>query len=97
VGATIEWLRARGHVYEGRLPPAEGAPIEDWEDREQTLFRATRLRRRRPTGADEVDGSYTYFASDIAYHTNPSSTRLCRHDSTCVGAITAAISALQAP
>src|SRR6185436_7942278 len=41
VAATIAWLRARGHVYEGRLPPPKGAPIEDWEDREQTLFRAT--------------------------------------------------------
>src|SRR5262245_28758306 len=41
VGATIEWLRQRGHVYEGRLPPPKGAPVEDYEDREQTLFRST--------------------------------------------------------
>src|SRR6266853_157170 len=41
VAATIEFLRAKGDVYEGRLPPPKGAPVEDYEDREQTLFRAT--------------------------------------------------------
>src|ERR1700716_4347169 len=41
VAATIEYLRAKGDVYEGRLPPPKGAPVEDYEDREQTLFRAT--------------------------------------------------------
>jgi len=43
VAATIEQLRAAGYVYEGRLPPPKGASIEDWEDREQTLFRSTRF------------------------------------------------------
>ena len=43
-----------GHVYEGRLPPPKGAPVEDWEDREQTLFRSTRFRRRRRPAAEEV-------------------------------------------
>jgi arginyl-tRNA synthetase len=68
VSETIDFLRAKGDVYEGRLPPPKGAPVEDWEDREQLLFRAT-------TYGDDVDrpllksdGSYTYFASDIAYH-----------------------------
>ena len=51
---TIAWLRERGHVYEGRLPPPKGAPVEDWEDREQTLFRSTRFRRRRRSPAEEV-------------------------------------------
>ena len=41
VGETIAALRRAGYVYEGRLPPPKGAPVEDWEDREQTLFRAT--------------------------------------------------------
>src|SRR5262249_48759107 len=41
VAETIEALRHAGYVYEGSLPPPKGAPIEDWEDREQTLFRAT--------------------------------------------------------
>ena len=68
VRATIEWLRARGHVYEGRLPPPKGAPVEDWEDREQTLFRATAFGDDVDRPLMKSDGSYTYFASDIAYH-----------------------------
>ncbi len=43
VGETIAGLRAKGDVYEGHLPPPKGAPVEDYEDREQTLFRATRF------------------------------------------------------
>ncbi len=68
VGATIEWLRERGYVYEGRLPPPKGAPAEDWEDREQTLFRSTAFGDDVDRPLKKSDGSYTYFASDIAYH-----------------------------
>ena len=68
VGATIAALRAQGHVYEGRLPPPKGAPVEDWEDREQTLFRATAFGDDVDRPLMKSDGSYTYFASDIAYH-----------------------------
>jgi len=68
VAATIEWLRARGHVYEGRLPPPKGALLEDWEDREQTLFRSTEFGDDVDRPLKKSDGSYTYFASDIAYH-----------------------------
>src|SRR6185369_9097734 len=41
VTETIDYLRSKGDVYEGRLPPPKGGPVEDYEDREQTLFRAT--------------------------------------------------------
>jgi arginyl-tRNA synthetase len=68
VATTIEWLRERGHVYEGRLPPPKGAPVEDWEDREQTLFRSTAFGDDVDRPLKKSDGSYTYFASDIAYH-----------------------------
>ena len=68
VEATIESLRARGYVYEGRLPPPKGAPAEDWEDREQTLFRSTSFGDDIDRPLKKSDGSYTYFASDIAYH-----------------------------
>ncbi|MDR3421390.1 MAG: arginine--tRNA ligase [Xanthobacteraceae bacterium] len=68
VGQTIDWLRDRGFVYEGRLPPPKGAPIEDWEDREQTLFRSTAFGDDVDRPLKKSDGSYTYFASDIAYH-----------------------------
>ncbi len=65
---TIEWLRQRGYVYEGSLPPPKGAPVEDWEDREQTLFRSTDFGDDVDRPLKKSDGSYTYFASDIAYH-----------------------------
>ncbi len=68
VAATIAWLRGRGHVYEGRLPPPKGAPVEDWEDRAQTLFRSTGFGDDVDRPLKKSDGSYTYFASDIAYH-----------------------------
>jgi arginyl-tRNA synthetase len=68
VAAAIEWLRERGYVYEGRLPPPKGAPAEDWEDREQTLFRSTAFGDDVDRALKKSDGSYTYFASDIAYH-----------------------------
>jgi arginyl-tRNA synthetase len=68
VGATIAGLRKQGEVYEGRLPPPKGAPVEDWEDREQTLFRSTDFGDDVDRPLMKSDGSYTYFASDIAYH-----------------------------
>jgi len=68
VAETIEWLRARGEVYEGRLPPPKGGAVEDWEDREQTLFRSTAFGDDVDRALKKSDGTYTYFASDIAYH-----------------------------
>ncbi len=68
VAATIDWLRWRDYVYEGRLPPPKGALPEDWEDREQTLFRSTAFGDDIDRPLKKSDGSYTYFASDIAYH-----------------------------
>jgi arginyl-tRNA synthetase len=70
VAETVEFLRERGDVYEGRLPPPKGAPMEDWEDREQLLFRATAYGDDVDRPLIKSDGSYTYFASDIANHKN---------------------------
>jgi arginyl-tRNA synthetase len=70
VAETIDYLRSKGDVYEGRLPPPKGAPVEDYEDREQTLFRATAYGDDVDRPLLKSDGSYTYFASDIAYHKN---------------------------
>jgi arginyl-tRNA synthetase len=68
VARTLDELRQQGNVYEGRLPPPKGAPVDDWEDREQTLFRATAFGDDVDRPLRKSDGSYTYFASDIAYH-----------------------------
>ena len=70
VSETIDFLRAKGDVYEGRLPPPKGGPVEDYEDREQTLFRATKYGDDVDRPLIKSDGSYTYFASDIANHKN---------------------------
>ena len=68
VAETIKALRARGLVYEGRLPPPKSGNLEDWEDREQTLFRSTAFGDDVDRPLLKSDGSYTYFATDIAYH-----------------------------
>ena len=68
IGALIADLTARDLVYQGRLPPPKGAPVEDWEDREQTLFRASAYGDDVDRPLLKSDGSYTYFAADIAYH-----------------------------
>jgi arginyl-tRNA synthetase len=57
-------------MLRGAAAPPKGAPVEDWEDREQTLFRATKFGDDVDRPLRKSDGSYTYFASDIAYHKN---------------------------
>jgi arginyl-tRNA synthetase len=68
VAETIDFLRQKGDIYEGNLPPPKGKPVEDYEDRIQTLFRATKYGDDVDRPLIKSDGSYTYFASDIAYH-----------------------------
>src|SRR6266849_698449 len=68
VAATIDALRAARFIYQGRLPPPKGQLPEDWEDREQTLFRSTAFGDDIDPPLVKSDGRYTYFASDIAYH-----------------------------
>ena len=68
IAATIADLRARGLVYEGRLPPPKGKVDEEWEDREQFLFRSTAFGDDMDRPLIKSDGSHTYFAADIAYH-----------------------------
>jgi arginyl-tRNA synthetase len=68
IRATIDDMIRRDLVYQGRLLPPKGAPVEDWEDREQTLFRATDFGDDVDRPLLKSDGSYTYFAADIAYH-----------------------------
>src|SRR3954470_13661957 len=70
VADTIAFLRAKGDVYEGTLPPPKGKPVDDYEDREQPLFRATAYGDDIDRPLLKSDGGYTYFASDIANHKN---------------------------
>jgi arginyl-tRNA synthetase len=68
VAAAIATLRASGSVFEGRLEKPKGHDDEEWEDREQTLFRSTAFGDDVDRALLKSDGSYTYFASDVAYH-----------------------------
>ena len=68
VGDAIEALREKGLIYVGTLPPPKGQLPDDWEDREQTLFRSTEFGDDVDRPLLKSDDSYTYFASDIAYH-----------------------------
>jgi arginyl-tRNA synthetase len=65
---AIDRLRSQGLIYEGQLEPPKGKLPEDWEPREQTLFRSTSFGDDVDRPVKKSDGSWTYFAPDIAYH-----------------------------
>ena len=67
IRSAINDLTLKGHVYKGKLPPPKGQLPEDWEDREQTLFRSTEVGDDIDRPLVKSDGAYTYFASDVAY------------------------------
>ncbi len=68
VAIAIEKLQTDGLVYRGVLEPPKGQLPEDWEAREQLLFRATDFGDDIDRPLQKSDGSWTYFASDVAYH-----------------------------
>jgi arginyl-tRNA synthetase len=70
IEAAIERLRGLGLIYSGTLEPPKGKAPEDWEAREQTLFRSTAFGDDQDRPVQKSDGSWTYFAPDIAYHYN---------------------------
>ncbi len=68
IEAALAALNAKGLIYEGVLEPPKGRVPEDWEPREQTLFRSTAYGDDVDRPVMKSDGSWTYFAPDIAYH-----------------------------
>jgi arginyl-tRNA synthetase len=68
VKQVVEFLQARDLVYRGVLEPPKGMKPEDWEAREQLLFRSTKFGDDVDRPLQKSDGSWTYFAADIAYH-----------------------------
>ena len=70
IEAAIETLRGMGLIYEGVLEPPKGKEPDDWEPRVQTLFRSTAHGDDVDRPVKKSDGSWTYFAPDIAYHYN---------------------------
>ncbi|AWZ21859.1 Arginine--tRNA ligase [Roseovarius sp. EC-HK134] len=68
IEAAIEDLRSKGLIYRGVLEPPKGKMPEDWEPREQTLFKSTEHGDDVDRPIMKSDGGWTYFAPDIAYH-----------------------------
>jgi arginyl-tRNA synthetase len=68
VQTAFDRLEAAGHVYRGVLEPPKGKEPEDWEPREQLLFSASAFGDDTDRPLQKSDGSWTYFASDVAYH-----------------------------
>jgi arginyl-tRNA synthetase len=64
---VINDMTLKGHVYRGTLPPPKGQLPEDWEDREQVLFRSTDVGDDIDRPLMKSDGTFTYFAADVAY------------------------------
>ncbi|RVD40351.1 arginine--tRNA ligase, partial [Mesorhizobium sp. M8A.F.Ca.ET.023.02.2.1] len=67
IRSAINDLTLKGHIYKGKLPPPKGEKPDDWEDREQTLFRSTAVGDDMDRALAKSDGSFTYFAADVAY------------------------------
>lgn len=68
VDRALATLGERGLIYEGVLEPPKGKLLDDWEPRQQTLFRATGFGDDVDRPVMKSDGSWTYFATDMAYH-----------------------------
>jgi len=68
VAAAEQFLAGRDLIYQGVLEPPKGKLPDDWEPRPQTLFRASQFGDDVDRPLRKSDGSWTYFASDIAYH-----------------------------
>ena len=67
IRSAITDLTLKGHIYKGTLPPPKGEKPDDWEDREQTLFRSTDVGDDIDRPLVKSDGTFTYFAADVAY------------------------------
>ena len=67
---AIDRLQNDGHLYQGVLQPPKGREPDDWEPREQLLFRASAFGDDTDRPLQKSDGTWTYFAADVAYHLN---------------------------
>lgn len=68
VDEALKFLTDQGLIYQGVLEPPKGKLPDDWEEREQTLFKATDFGDDVDRPVQKSDGSWTYFATDMAYH-----------------------------
>jgi arginyl-tRNA synthetase len=70
VEKAISVLKEKGLLYKGILPKPKGKLTDEWEEREQLLFKSTQFGDSEDRALQKSDGSFTYFTSDIGYHKN---------------------------
>jgi len=70
VNNTIKKLQSDKFIYKGKLLPPKGELSKDWKTRDQLLFASTKFGDDSDRALQKEDGTWTYFASDIAYHSN---------------------------
>jgi arginyl-tRNA synthetase len=67
---VIKYLETNNYVYKGKIKAPAGEDKKDWVEREQLLFRSTDFGDDKDRSLQKSDGTWTYFASDVAYHKN---------------------------
>ena len=70
VQQVIKYLEKNNLVYKGKIKAPAGEDKKDWVEREQLLFKSTDFGDDKDRALQKSDGSWTYFASDVAYHKN---------------------------
>ena len=70
VEKALDILKKKNYVYEGILEKPKGNEVDDWEPRKQILFQSTKFGDDTDRALKKSDGSWTYFANDVAYHLN---------------------------
>ena len=70
VEKVIDFLEQNKFVYKGKIKAPAGEDNNNWVEREQLLFRSTDFGDDKDRALQKLDGSWTYFASDVAYHKN---------------------------
>lgn len=70
INEILDDFTSKGLIYQGVLTPPKGKEFDGWEERVQTLFKSTKYGDSSDRALKKEDGSWTYFASDIAYHNN---------------------------
>jgi len=67
---VINFLESNNFVYKGKIKAPEGEDNKNWVEREQLLFKSTDFGDDKDRALQKSDGTWTYFASDVAYHKN---------------------------
>ena len=70
VEKVVQTLEKNNFVYKGKIKAPIGEDENNWEEREQLLFKSTDFGDDKDRALQKSDGSWTYFASDVAYHKN---------------------------